>query len=164
MTLKEMIGISTQKRRLLIFPWWEWNYYGSSDYPCVPDPVLGSWHFPSRFWSSRIPWGGGGTKIISTMHKRKPKCEGMECLAQGHRSVSGKPKGGTQAIRHKSFLLTTASHHIIKALFWISVLIQGSSGCGKDQKVELALNLDRVGGYLYVSIDPEQRVWRGTQR
>ena len=76
----------------------------------------------------------GGTKIVSMMHKRKPECEDMECLAQGHRSVSAEPKGGAQAIRPKSFLLTTASHHIIKALLSISVLIQGSSGCGKGQK------------------------------
>lgn len=57
-----------------------------------------------------------GTKIVSMMHKRKPECKDMECLAQGHRSVSGEPEGGAQAIRHRSFLLTTASRRIIKAL------------------------------------------------
>lgn len=32
------------------------------------------------------------------------------------------------------------------------------------EKVGLALDLDRVGGYLgSVPIDPEQKVWRGTQ-
>lgn len=169
MTLKEMIGISTQKRRLLIFPWWEWNYYSNDEIitAVVTIPVCQTLFLAvdtSQAISDPPESHEQGTKIVSMMHKRKPECEDTECLAQGHRSVSGKPKGGTQAIRHRSFLLTTASHHIIKAPFWISVLIQGSSGCGKDQKVELALNLDRVGGYLYVSIDPEQRVRRGTQR
>ena len=171
MPLQEMIGISTQKRRLLIFPWWEWNYYSNSNNviirAVVANPVCQTLFLAvdtSQVISDPPKSREKGTKIVSMMHKRKPECKDMECLAQGHRSVSGEPGGGAQAIRHRSFLLTTASCRIIKALLWISVLIQGSSGCGKGWKAEWALNSDGVGGYLHVSIHPEQRVWRGTQR